>query len=130
MNTKPIIMVIEDEDLLLEAITKKLKLNNVEVIACSNGHQAVDHLQKSKNKPDAIWLDYYLGDMDGVNFMEKLRSRKEFANIPVLVISNSASPSKVQKMLDLGAKEYLIKAEHRLDELVSEIKKIIVSEKQ
>ena len=125
MNTKPVIMVIEDEELLLQAITKKLKLSNLDVIACSNGHQAIDYFNNLKNKPDVIWLDYYLGDMDGINFMEKLRSHKELVNIPVLVVSNSASPDKVHRMLALGAKEYFIKAEHRLDELVTEIKKFI-----
>ncbi|OGE11292.1 hypothetical protein A3A60_02020 [Candidatus Curtissbacteria bacterium RIFCSPLOWO2_01_FULL_42_26] len=125
MNTKPIVMVIEDEELLLQAITKKLKLSNLDVIACNNGHQAIDHFKDLNNKPDAIWLDYYLGDMDGINFMEKLKSHKELANIPVLVVSNSASPDKVHRMLALGAKEYFIKAEHRLDELVDQIKKFI-----
>ena len=129
MNTKPIVMVIEDEELLLQAITKKLKLNNMDVIACSNGHQAIDQFKNLKNKHGAIWLDYYLGDMDGINFMEKLRSHKELANIPVLVVSNSASPDKVHRMLALGAKEYFIKAEHRLDELVAQIKKFAEEER-
>ena len=123
MDAKPVIMIIEDEDLLLEAISKKLKLSNMEAITCSNGRQALDYLETLGKKPDAIWLDYYLGDMDGIDFMEKLRGKKQFANIPVLVISNSASPDKIHRMLALGAKEYLIKAEHRLDELVAEFKK-------
>lgn len=118
MTNKPLIMVIEDEDLLLEAITKKLKISGLDVVACTNGKQAFDFLENLDNKPDAIWLDYYLGDMDGLNFMEKIKATKDLSNIPVVVISNSASPDKVDQMLGLGAKEYLIKAEHRLDELV------------
>ena len=89
----------------------------------------MEHVNNDMEMPDAIWLDYYLGDMDGINFMEKLRSQKDLAKIPVLVVSNSASPDKVHRMLALGAKEYLIKAEHRLDELVTEIKKFIENEK-
>lgn len=123
METKPVIMIIEDEELLLEAISKKLKLSNMEAITCASGRQALDYLESLGKKPDAIWLDYYLGDMDGIDFMEKLRDKKQFAKIPVLVISNSASPDKIHRMLALGAKEYLIKAEHRLDELVAEFKK-------
>lgn len=123
MDTKPVIMIIEDEELLLEAISKKLKLSNMEAITCASGRQALDYLESLEKKPDAIWLDYYLGDMDGIDFMEKLRDKKQFAKIPVLVISNSASPDKIHRMLALGAKEYLIKAEHRLDELVAEFKK-------
>lgn len=117
------VMVIEDEDLLLEAICKKLKLNGVDVVACSNGKQGLDYLESLPRKPDVIWLDYYLGDMDGVLFMQKLKTKKKFANIPVVVVSNSASADKVKTMMSLGAKQYLIKAEHRLDELVEIVKK-------
>lgn len=120
---KPVIMVIEDEDLLLEAISKKLKLTDLDVVACSDGKQALTYLQNFDQKPDAIWLDYYLGDMDGIVFMQKLNKHKEFSDIPVVVVSNSASPDKVKTMTSLGAKEYFIKAEHRLDELVGVIKK-------
>jgi len=123
MSKKPVIMVIEDEDLLLEAVSKKLKLSGMDVITCSNGNQALDYLQNLDQKPNAIWLDYYLGDMDGVIFMQKLNKNKNFSNIPVVVVSNSASPDKIKTMMALGAKEYLIKAEHRLDELIEVIRK-------
>lgn len=119
---KPVILVVEDEVLLLEAISKKLKLNDLEVVGCSNGRQALDYLQNLSKKPDAIWLDYYLGDINGIEFMQNLHQNREWSTIPVLVVSNSASPDKVHKMLELGARKYLIKAEHRLDDLVSEIK--------
>ena len=108
-------MVIEDEDLLLEAVSKKLKLSDMDVIACTNGKQALDYLGSLEQKPNAIWLDYYLGDMDGIVFMQKLNKNKDLSNIPVVVVSNSASPDKIKTMMALGAKEYLIKAEHRLD---------------
>lgn len=121
-SDKPTIMVVEDEVLLLEAISKKLQLNNINVVGASSCEQAIDYLKNLSKKPDAIWLDYYLGDLNGIDFMQELRKRKEWMEIPVLVVSNSASPDKVQKMLDLGVKKYMIKAEHRLDELVEEIK--------
>lgn len=123
-NKKPIIMVVEDEILLLEAITKKLKLNNIDVIGCSSGKQAIDYLDSLPKKPDAIWLDYYLGDLNGIDFMKRVQEKSDWAKIPVLVVSNSASPDKVDKMLELGVKKYLIKAEHRLDDLVEEIKSL------
>lgn len=123
-DTKKTIMVVEDEVLLLEAITKKLKISGCDVVGCSSGKQALDYLNSLPKKPDAIWLDYYLGDTNGIDLMEKIHENKTWSLIPVLVVSNSASPEKVHKMLDLGVKKYLIKAEHRLDNLVTEIKQI------
>jgi len=124
-NDQPTVMVVEDEVLLLEAISKKLQLNNINVVGASSCKQAFDYLESLSKKPDAIWLDYYLGDLNGVDFMQQLRKNREWMSIPVLVVSNSASPEKVQKMLDLGVKKYMIKAEHRLDELVEEIKSFV-----
>ncbi len=123
--SKPTVMVVEDEILLLEAICKKLQLNNINVVGASSCKQALDYLENLSQKPDAIWLDFYLGDLSGLDFMQSLRKNKDWMTIPVLVVSNSASPDKVQKMLELGVKKYMIKAEHRLEDLVAEIKSFI-----
>ena len=123
-------MVVEDEHLLLKAIERKLKLNNLNVIACESGTEALERLGKIPQLPDAIWLDYYLGDINGIEFMQKLRKNPKLADIPVLVVSNSANPDKVAKMMTLGAKGYLLKADYRLDRLVSEIQSLINTKKQ
>lgn len=121
-------MVVEDENLLLQAVTKKLTLNDIECISCASAEQALDYLTNLTELPDAIWLDYHLKDMDGLQFMQKLKEHPTWAEIPVFVVSNSASPEKVETMLALGAKKYLLKAEHRLDEIIKDIKTFIMSE--
>ena len=126
----PRIMVVEDEALLLQAITKKLKLVGMDVLSCSSGAQAIDYLNNLDDLPDAVWLDYYLKDMNGLDFMQKLKANNTWSDIPVLVVSNSASPAKVTTMLGLGAKKYILKAEYRLDEIISIINKFIAENKQ
>jgi two-component system chemotaxis response regulator CheY len=121
-KTNPTIMVVEDDTLLLEAITKKLKLTGIGVLSCSTGQQALDFLRTGHELPGAVWLDYYLKDMNGLAFMQELKTRPEWAAIPVVVVSNSASPDKVNNMLALGAKKYVLKAEYRLDEILAMIR--------
>lgn len=118
-------MVVEDESLLLQAITKKLQISDIKPISCSSGKQALDYLSNLLELPDAIWLDYHLQDMDGLAFMAELKKVPKLANIPVIVISNSASDDKIHSMLALGASQYLLKAEHRLDDLVTTVRKYI-----
>jgi len=120
----PTIMVVEDEILLLEAITKKLKLNNINAVSCSSGKQALSYLSDLPSLPDVIWLDYYLKDTNGLIFMQELKKNPLWSKIPVVIVSNSASPEKVQTLLALGAQGYILKAEHRLDEVVSAVQKI------
>lgn len=121
----PTIMVVEDETLLLQAITKKLKLSGMDVLSCASGQQAVDYLNNLDELPDAVWLDYYLKDMNGLMFMQSLKQNPVWSNIPVIVVSNSASPDKVSNMLALGAKKYILKAEYRLDEIIQMIREFI-----
>ena len=122
-------MVVEDEELLLQAITKKLKVSGIGVLSCSSGQQAVDYLNSLDELPDAVWLDYYLKDMNGLAFMQQLKENEKWRNIPVLVVSNSASPEKVTNMLALGAKKYILKAEYRLDEIIAMIRGFIQDNK-
>src|SRR3989338_8236760 len=87
-SKKPTVMVVEDEHLLLKAIDRKLRLNNLNVIACESGAQAIENLNKKTAPPDAIWLDYYLGDTNGIEFMKKLHQNAKWADIPVVVFFN------------------------------------------
>jgi DNA-binding response OmpR family regulator len=121
----PTVMVVEDETLLLQAITKKLKLSDMDVLSCASGKQALDYLSSLDELPDAVWLDYYLKDMNGLAFMQTLKQNPKWADLPVLVVSNSASPDKVSNMLGLGAKKYILKAEYRLDEIIAMIRDFI-----
>ena len=119
------IMVVEDETLLLQAITKKLKLSGLDVISCASGQQAIDYLTNLDELPDGVWLDYYLKDMNGLAFMQLVKENPKWKHIPVVVVSNSASPAKVSNMLALGAKKYILKAEYRLDEIIAMMRKLI-----
>jgi CheY-like chemotaxis protein len=123
-NKSLVVMVVEDEDLLLTAITKKLELMHKSVIACLSGDEAINKLKNTTKLPDVIWLDYYLKDMNGLEFMAQLKDNPEWQNIPVMVVSNSASTDKVTKMLALGAKKYMLKAESKLDDLVAMIEEV------
>jgi DNA-binding response OmpR family regulator len=118
-------MVVEDETLLLQAITKKLKLSGLDVVSCASGQQAIDYLNNLDEFPDAVWLDYYLKDMNGLAFMQTLKENAKWTDIPVIVVSNSANPEKVHNMLGLGAKKYILKAEYRLDEIIEMIRDFI-----
>lgn len=118
-------MVVEDEELLLQAITKKIQVSGLGVVSCATGKQALDYLRSMDTLPDAIWLDYYLKDMNGLEFMTVLKNDPKLSGIPVLVVSNSASDEKVKTMLALGAKKYILKAEYRLDDIIGIIGELV-----
>jgi DNA-binding response OmpR family regulator len=119
------IMVIEDEDLLIQAIGRKLTTLGFETILCTSAKQALDYLKSVQELPQAIWLDFYLQDMNGLDFMSEIKKNSNWSEIPVFVVSNSASDEKKKKMLALGVREYFLKAQYRLDEIAAAIKKSV-----
>jgi CitB family two-component system response regulator CitT len=119
------VLIIEDEELLLKVIEKKLSSEGIKFSSVKTGKEALDHLLTEKALPDLIWLDYYLPDMNGLELMKKLREKNKFDDIPVLVISNSANDETVSKMMELGIREYIIKAEYRLEEIVKKISEVL-----
>lgn len=122
-------LVVEDEIPLLEAIKTKLEHGGFQVITARTAEQAAGYMEDVA-RVDAIWLDHYLlGQASGLDFLVKCKSEDSGCrNVPVFVVSNTASRDKVQAYLKLGVNKYYVKAEHRLDEIVGEIKKAIEAE--
>lgn len=126
MKTKSsTVLIIEDEELLLNAIARKLKSSGLSVILAISGTQALEILKNAKELPRVIWLDYYLNDMNGLQFMNALKKNDKWARIPTIVVSNSASDDKVKNMLALGVKKYYLKAENRLDDIIDYMKEFV-----
>ena len=125
-NEQKIILVVEDERPLANAIKAKLEKSGFAVITARTVEQALNYLEDLE-RVDVIWLDHYLlGKEDGLDFVTKIKSQDgKWKKIPIFVVSNTASPAKVQSYILLGISKYYIKAEHRLDEIVSGIKSFL-----
>jgi CheY-like chemotaxis protein len=53
--------------------------------------------------------------------VRQLKENAEWKNIPIFVVSNTASPDKVQAYMKLGVERYYTKVEYKLDEIISNI---------
>lgn len=126
MAKEKIILVIEDERPLVEAITTKLEKSGFVVVTARTVEQAFNYIDELGHI-DAIWLDHYLlGKEEGLDFVAKCKEEEsKCSHIPIFVVSNTASPDKVQSYIRLGISKYYVKAEHRLDEIINEIKSFL-----
>ncbi|HLD50731.1 hypothetical protein A3K34_03700 [candidate division WWE3 bacterium RIFOXYC1_FULL_40_10] len=127
-NDLIVVMIVEEEQVLLDALCKKVELNQVKPLSFNRGVPALAYLSSSNLDriiPNIIWLDYNLPDIDGGAFLEELTKYGELAEIPVVVVSNSYEPEKIERVMKLGAKECFLKVEHSLDDLVDTISKYV-----
>lgn len=100
----------------------------VESVSARSISQAFDYLN---DVPDvcAIWLDHYLlGKEDGIHLLSEIKgSESKYKDIPVFVVSNTASKEKQEAYMQLGANEYFIKSNTSLSDIVDAISKAINS---
>jgi len=116
------ILIIEDE----KALIKNLELalgQEYEVLSAITGREG---LNKAKSaQPDLILLDIMLPDIDGIEVLKQLKVNKATDDIPVIVLTNLSDQQTISRILANGGKEYLVKADWSIDDLVTKIQSII-----
>src|SRR4051794_38032396 len=101
---RPTILVIEDEPALQRFLRVTLEAQNFKVIEATAGEQGLRHA--STSVPDLIILDLGLPDIDGVEVTKRLR---EWAAIPIIIVSARGKEQDKVVALDAGADDYLTK---------------------
>jgi len=117
------VLIVEDDDFLLQMYVTKLELENFKVSSAINGVQGLKTAQREK--PDLILLDLNLPEMDGFEVLEHLKAEDSTKSIPVLVLTNYSQKDNIDRCLELGADDYLIKAHFVPSEVIKKIKDIL-----
>lgn len=127
VQPQKVIVVVEDEKPLLEAIRIKLEKSGFTVITARTVTEAKKQIESYEHVA-AIWLDHYLmGKENGLDFLAWCKEHKNARcrAIPIFAVSNTASADKVPVYLKMGAKQFFVKSNHRLDHIIAEIEKEI-----
>ena len=111
------ILVVEDERDLNRIITKHLKKNNYSVDSCFDGQEALDFISYSEY--DLIITDIMMSNVDGYEFIDKLRANKN--NTPVIMLTAKDTLEDKIMGLDSGADDYIVKP-FEFDELLARIR--------
>lgn len=115
------ILIVEDDKFLIKAYNIKFTKEGFKVVTAADGASG---LELAKNEsPKLILLDLMLPKIDGFEFLKRLSEDEKIKTIPVIVLSNLGQQSDREKAISLGAKEYLIKADHSLESIINVINK-------
>ena len=102
------IWIIDDDEEMSRAIGLMLKMLNCEVKMFQSARSAVQTLLSGKT-PDLLVVDINMPEVSGLDLLEFLRRRKEWKDLPVIMLSYEAADSMVDRALQMGANSYLIK---------------------
>lgn len=117
------VLIVEDDKFLSELISTKLDKEGFNIALAGDGETGLKKAEEFK--PEIILLDIMLPGMDGFEVLEKLKANAELKKIPVIILSNFGQESKVERGLQLGAVDYLVKANFTTGEIVAKIKEIL-----
>ena len=122
-DKKTKILIVEDEEILLAALSEELQQQGFEVIGAKDGIEGVE--KSLSMTPDLILLDLVMPRLDGIGALKQMKANEQTKDIPVVILTNLSDYDKISDALSLGAMDYLVKANYRLEELTSKIKTVL-----
>ncbi|RJR31592.1 response regulator [Candidatus Parcubacteria bacterium] len=117
------ILIVEDDQFLAKMLSKTLESHGYDIVLANNGREGL--LKVSTEKPKLVLLDIILPDIDGFDILETIRKDAQTKKIPVIIMSNLGQQEDIRQGKTLGAQDYLVKSEIKLDQVVDKIRKYI-----
>lgn len=117
------VLIVEDDTFLANIYKTKFEMEGFKVSLAENGELGLSEVKKKK--PDIVLLDILLPKMDGFAVLQEIKADADIKKIPVILLTNLGQKDDVEKGLDLGAIDYLIKAHFKPSETVEKVKKAL-----
>src|SRR3989338_11294305 len=114
------ILVVEDESFLLDLYQIKLEQSGFEVIKACNGKEGMSLVRLEQ--PNLILLDILMPQVDGYEMLANIKSDPKTKNIPVIIFSNLSQKEEIEKGLQLGASDFIIKTSVTPSQLEARVK--------
>lgn len=120
IQNKKTILVAEDEQFYGNIYRLKLTKEGYEVTVVDKGDEVLKIAREKK--PDLILLDLIMPGKDGFETLRELKMDAKLRNVKVVVISNLGQAEDIKKTKELGALDYLVKANMSISDMVQKIK--------
>lgn len=123
-DSKIKIVIVEDDQFLAKVLMFRLEEEGFRVALAANGEVAIEII-KNEN-PAIILLDLLLPKKSGFEVLAEMKLDEVIKNIPVIILSNLGQQTDIDKGIQLGAIDYLVKANFSIQDIVLKIKEHLV----
>lgn len=117
------VLIIDDTQFYQAVYRQRLLSEGFSVLVADNGIEGLKIL--FRERPILVLLDLVMDGMDGYKVLHIIRSQPEIKDIPVIVSSVRGTPNEVNRAIDLGAVDFLVKATTSPNKVVEKIKEVI-----
>jgi CheY-like chemotaxis protein len=112
------VLVVDDDPDGCEAVMRALRKSGKAVRTAPNGREALAALIDAAT-PDVVVLDVRMPEMDGLQFLEVIRSYLRWSHLPVVLLTAFADPAVLERVEELGVKHVFVKANYQMSELLA-----------
>jgi CheY-like chemotaxis protein len=120
------VLVVDDAAANREVLGRMLKADGYEVIEAENGLQALQKLDD--HSPELILLDLMMPVMDGFAFLHELRSRPQWQQVPVMVITAKDLSQQERQLLNNNVSQVIEKSAHKRETILGEISRQVTAQ--
>ena len=120
-NKKKTVLIIEDDIFLIKAYQVKFEKEGIDAVVANDGKEAMGFLDKEP--VSVVILDLMLPGMSGFDILEAIRKNSRWKKVPVIILSNLGQQEDIDRGKALGANEYFIKTNIKINEIVEKVKK-------
>jgi len=106
-ETKPSILIVEDEEDITTMLKYNLEKDNFDVTVVDDGENAIGTVEDIS--PDLILLDWMLPNLSGVEICQRLRQMDNTRTIPIIMLTARGEEADLVTGLDSGADDYIVK---------------------
>lgn len=117
------IMIIEDDRFLSSLMKARLEKDGFVIIQAFDGEEAIQVFKDQT--PSLIILDLVMPKVTGFEVLQTISITPQLEKVPVVILSNLAQDSDIEKARELGAKEYFVKVKVSIDDLVGRVKSLV-----
>ncbi|KKT40494.1 hypothetical protein A3K29_00850 [Candidatus Collierbacteria bacterium RIFOXYB2_FULL_46_14] len=121
MDNKKKVMIVEDDAVLVNALTLSLEDEGYDISVATDGEEAEKMILKEK--PDLILLDLLLPIKSGFEVLKIIRGNPDTKNISVVILTNFEQETSIDEGMRLGAKDYIVKANIDIKDIPTIVKK-------
>jgi PAS domain S-box-containing protein len=119
------VLIVEDDETVRDVFERTLSRFGWDIRTAENGRVAIDRL--AEVTPELIILDLMMPEMDGFQFLTEIKRVETWQSIPIIVVTAKDLTNEEQQFLHQQVQSVLEKQAHTREELVQEIRKLILS---
>lgn len=117
------IMIVDDHEAMRTVLAEMAAMSGYSTWCAASGHAALDDLHRVR--PDLIITDWMMPDMDGIEFLRRVREIRGLQDVPLVICSCRGASHDIARALQAGATDYWVKGHFDATDLAERIEMLV-----